>query len=131
MQITFRVAAASALVAAASFVLRADAAPPSQSSDIQLQLADLLFSEGKFLDSLDAYRNALKTASSDSARRPRMGVIASALRVAEFDLARLEGEKLFNADPKGPDSMTLYGDALWSSGLFQEAENKYKDALAA
>jgi tetratricopeptide (TPR) repeat protein len=131
MQTAYRVAAASALVAAASFAIRADVTPPSQASEIQLQLGDLLFSEGKYLDSLDAYRNALKTASFDSARRPRMGVIASALRVAEFDLARLEGEKLFKADPKGPDSMTLYGDALWSSGLFQEAENKYKDALAA
>jgi len=131
MQIAFRVAAVSALVAAASFVLRADTAPPSQSSEIQLQLADLLFSEGKFLDSLDAYRNALKTAPSDAVRRPRMGVIASALRVAEFDLARVEAEKLYQADPKGPDAMTLYGDALWSSGLFQEAEAKYQTALAA
>src|SRR5437899_1772089 len=131
MQTAYRVAAASALVAAASFAIRADVTPPSQASEIQLQLGDLLFSEGKYLDSLDAYRNALKTASFDSARRPRMGVIASALRVAEFDLARLEGEKLYKADPTGPDSMTLYGDALWSSGLFQEAENQYKNALAA
>src|SRR3954454_5398128 len=118
MSTALRVAAVSALVAAASFVVRADA--PSQASDVQLQLGDLLFSEGKYLDSLDAYRNALKTAPPDAARRPRVGVIASALRVAEFDLARDEAEKLFHADPKAPDSMTLYGDALWSSGLFQE-----------
>ena len=131
MQTAIRVAAASALVAAACFAIRADATPPSQASEIQLQLGDLLFSEGKYLDSLDAYRNALKGAPFDSARRPRMGVIASALRVAEFDLARLEGEKLYKADPRGPDSMTLYGDALWSSGLFQEAEDQYKNALAA
>jgi tetratricopeptide (TPR) repeat protein len=131
MRSALRVAAASALVAAASFVIRADATPVSQASEIQLQLGDLLFSEGKYLDSLDAYRNALKTAPADAARRPRVGVIASALRVAEFDLARDEAEKLFHADPKTPDSMTLYGDALWSSGLFQEAEVEYRDALAA
>jgi tetratricopeptide (TPR) repeat protein len=130
MQSAFRVGAASAIVVAASLAIRADVTPPSQASEIQLQLADLLFSEGKFLDSLDAYRNALKTGPTDAARRSRMGVIASALRVAEFDLARAEGEKLYRADPKGPDSITLYGDALWSSGLFQEAENQYKDALA-
>src|SRR6185436_18601992 len=130
MRSALRVAAASALVAAASFAIRADATPPSQAAEIQLQLADLLFSEGKYLDSLDAYRNALKTADFDASRRPRMGVIASALRVAEFDLARVEGEKLFRADPKGPESMTLYGDALWSNGLFQEAEDQYRDALA-
>jgi Flp pilus assembly protein TadD/predicted aspartyl protease len=132
MQSGFRVAAASIIVvAAATLVIRADVTPSSQASEIQLQLADLLFSEGKFVDSLDAYRNALKAAPSDNVRRPRMGVIASALRVAEFGLARDEAEKLYRADPTGPDSMTLYGDALWSSGLFMEAEGKYKDALAA
>jgi tetratricopeptide (TPR) repeat protein len=130
MQRAIRLAATSALVAAAAFVVRADVTPPSAATEIQLQLGDLLFSEGKFLDSLDAYRNALKTAAADECRRPRMGVIASALRVAEFDLARAEGEKLYRADPKSPDSITLYGDALWSSGLFQEAEDQYKNALA-
>ena len=131
MRSAIRVVAASALVAAGSFVLRADTTPPSAASDIQLQLGDLLFSEGKYLDSLDAYRNALKGAPADEARRSRVGVIASALRVAEFDLARTEAEKLYQGDPKGPDSMTLYGDALWSSGLFQEAETEYRDALSA
>jgi tetratricopeptide (TPR) repeat protein len=130
MQRALRVAAASLIVVAASFVIRADT-PSSQASEIQLRLGDLLFAEGKYSDSLDAYRNALKTAPSDSLRRPRVGVIASALRVAEFGLARAEAEKLYEADPKGPEAMTLYGDALWSSGLFQEAETKYRDALAA
>src|SRR3954454_7202537 len=120
----------SAIVAAASLVIRADVPPSSQAVEVQLQLADILFSEGKFLDSLDAYRNALKAAPADNVRRPRMGIIASALRVAEFDLARTEAEKLFTSDPKGPEAMTLYGDALWSMGLFQEAEAKYHDALA-
>src|SRR5438874_2651348 len=131
MRSAFRVAAASALVVAACLVIRADATLPSAASEIQLQLGDLLFSEGKYLDSLDAYRNALKAAPPDAARRPRVGVIASALRVAEFDLARTEAEKLYHADPKSPESMSLYGDALWSAGLFQEAENEYRDALAA
>src|SRR5262245_14682936 len=126
MYTAFRVATVSVFVAAASFVLRADGTASSQASEIQLQLGDLLFGEGRYLDSLEAYRNALKTAPSDSVRRPRVGVIASALRVAEFDLARQEAEKLYQADPKGPDVLALYGDALWASGLFQEAENNYK-----
>jgi tetratricopeptide (TPR) repeat protein len=119
------------MVVAASYVIRADATVSSQASEIQLQLADFLFAEGKYLDSLEAYRNALKTAPPDALRRPRIGVIASALRVAEFGLARIEAERLYKADPTGPEAMTLYGDALWSSGLFQEAEAKYRDALAA
>ena len=74
MQRALRVAAASLIVVAASFVIRADT-PSSQASEIQLRLGDLLFAEGKYVDSLDAYRNALKTAPSDSLRRPRIGVL--------------------------------------------------------
>jgi tetratricopeptide (TPR) repeat protein len=131
MKRAFKVVAASAAVAAASLVIQADSTPSSQASEIQLQLGDVLFSEGRYLDSLDAYRNALKTASADAVRRPRVGVIASALRVAEFDLARQEAQKLHDAEPRNPVSMTLYADALWSSGLFEEAEVLYRDALAA
>jgi predicted aspartyl protease len=96
-----------------------------------VQLGDVLFSEGRYSDALEAYRNALKVAPPDMVRGPRVGIIGSALRIAEFDLARQEAELLFKADPTGPESMSLYGDALWSSGLFQEAEVKYRDALAA
>ncbi|HZT75269.1 MAG TPA: aspartyl protease family protein [Vicinamibacterales bacterium] len=114
---------------AASLVIRADV--QSQSSEIELQLGDLLFSEGKFIESLDAYKSALKTAAPDETRRPRIGVITTALRVAEFDLARTEAEILYRSAPTNPEAMALYGDALWSAGLFPEAEAKYKDALAA
>ena len=131
MHSAIRVAVASAIVATASFIISADTTPASEASEVQLRIGDLLFAEGRFSDSLDAYRNALKTAPPDGTRRPRMGVIASALRVAEFGLARLEAEKLHQSDPKGPDATALYADALWSSGLFQEAESGYRDALAA
>jgi cytochrome c-type biogenesis protein CcmH/NrfG len=116
MRSAYRAVAVSAIVAAASLVIRADVTPPSQAAEVQLQLGDILFSEGRFLDSLDAYRNALKVSPDDNVRRPRMGVIASALRVAEFDLARTEAEKLFTSDPKGPEAMT----ARVVMGLFQK-----------
>ncbi len=131
MHSAIRVAVASAIVATATFLISADSTPASEASEVQLRIGDLLFAEGRFSDSLDAYRNALKTAPADGTRRPRMGVIASALRVAEFGLARVEAEKLHQSDPKGPDATALYADALWSSGLFQEAESGYRDALAA
>jgi Flp pilus assembly protein TadD/predicted aspartyl protease len=117
------------LAAAASLVIRADV--QSHASEIELQLADLLASEGKFSESLVAYRHALEAATPDEARRARVGVISTALRVAEFDLARKEAETLYQAYPGSPEAMALYGDALWSAGLFQEAEGEYKDALAA
>src|SRR6266850_2514523 len=130
MNSAYRAVAVSALVAAASLVITADTTPLSQASEVQLQLGNLLYSEGRYLDALDAYKNALKTAPSDGTRVPRIGVISSALRVAEFDLARHEAEKLVKTDPIGPDAISLYGDALWASGLFDAAETRYRDALA-
>lgn len=129
MRIASRFAAAAVLATAASLVIRADV--QSQSSEIQLQLGDLLYSEGRYVDSLDAYRNALASAPTDATRRPRIGVISSALRIAEFDLARKEAEQLYRSEPKNPEAMALYGDALWSAGLFAEAETEYHDALGA
>src|SRR5438128_741795 len=109
MHSRFRVAMASAIVAAASFVLHADVTPRSQASEIQLRLGDLLYSEGRYSDALEAYRNALKTAPSENVRASRFGVISSALRVAEFDVARKEAEKLSESDPNSPDALSLYG----------------------
>jgi tetratricopeptide (TPR) repeat protein len=126
----FRLAAAAAAVSAATFVIHADATPPSQASEIQLQLGDVLYTEGRYGDALDAYKLALDAAPAGNARAARIGVISSALRVAEFDLARSEAERLSQADPHGPDVMSLYGDALWASGRFEDAEGKYRDALA-
>jgi Flp pilus assembly protein TadD/predicted aspartyl protease len=131
MSTPLRAVAVLATVVAGSLVIRADTAPASFAAEIQLQLGDLLYSEGRFLDSLEAYRNALKGMAPDAVRRPRIGVISSALRVAEFDLARDEAERLFASEATNPEAMALYGDALWASGLFQDAESKYRDALAA
>ena len=63
-------------------------------------------------------------------RQARGGVIQSALRVAEFESAREEAEKLIRESPRAPESLALYGDALWASGLFEQAEAKYQEALA-
>src|SRR5205809_2150597 len=127
----FRLQVRSVLVSAAGLVIRADATPASQASEIQLQLGNLLYSEGRYGEALDAYKNALEATPSAGVRAARVGVISSALRVAEFDLARHEAERLSQSDPRGPDVMSLYGDALWASGLFEDAEGKYRDALAS
>ena len=121
--------AASAVVAAVSLVIHAEGTE-SQSVEIQLQLGNLFFGEGRYQDSLDAYENAVKVAPSDQMRQARGGVIRSSLRVAGFERAREEAEKLIQESPRAPESLALYGDALWASGLFEQAEAKYQDALA-
>lgn len=127
----FRFATTLAIVVAACFVMHADTTPPSQVSEIQLQLGNQFFSEGRYQDALDAYQRALKTAEPGAAARPaRAGVIQSALRVAEFGIARTEAESLVKDQPRNPDSMALYADTLWAAGLFEASEQEYRDALS-
>jgi Flp pilus assembly protein TadD/predicted aspartyl protease len=119
-----------ALCAAASFVIHADATPPSQAAEIQLQLGTMLSAEGRYIEALEAYQHALKTTDTSLLRGAHAGVITSALRVAEFDLARREAEALVKIAPRDASALSLYGDALWASGLFEESEAQYKDALS-
>ncbi len=118
-----------AAVAAATFAIHAEV-PSSHAIDIQLQLGRLLFEDGRYGESLEAYQKALKVADSGCAREARVGVIRSALRVAEFDLARREADTLFKTSPRDADALSLYADSRWASGLFEEAEARYRDALA-
>jgi len=124
-----RAAAVSAIVVAAGFTIHADK-PTSYSTDIQLQLARLFFDDGRYGESLDAYQKALAAEDAPQVRVARVGVIQSALRVAEFATARREAEQLLQSSPHDPEILSLYGDSLWASGLFDDAESKYRDALA-
>lgn len=126
----FRIVASGAVIVAASYVIQADVTPRSQSPEIQLQLGNELLNEGRYMDALDAFKRALAIAPPDKVKTARAGLISAALRVAEFDLARVEAEKLVASAPLSPDAIALHADALWTSGLFQEAEVRYKDALA-
>src|SRR5580765_262468 len=118
------------LCTAVAFVIHADATPPSQAAEVQLQRATMLYAEGRYVEALDAYQNALKTTDTSLLRPARAGVITCALRVAEFDLARHEAEGLVKIAPRDASAVSLYADALWASGLFEEAEVRYRDALA-
>ena len=118
------------LAGVASLGLRADATQTSEIAEIQLQLANELYAEGRYADALDAYQRSVNAAGPDEVRRPRAGLIVSALRVAEFDLARTQAEAHIKASPRDADAIALYADAMWSSGLFEEAEARYEEAVA-
>ena len=106
-----RAAAIISVVGTASFVLRADDALRSQSVEVQLQLGNEFLAEGRYVDSLDAFKRALEVAGPDDLRAARSGVIQAALRVAEFDLARSEAEKLVAECPE----VQLFIDSLKAS----------------
>jgi tetratricopeptide (TPR) repeat protein len=117
-------------LAGLSLVLQADATPQSQSAEIQLQIGHEFMAEGRYADALEAYQLAVKAAPPSEARAPRVGVVQAALRLAEFDVARVEAAALAAAAPADPEAMAIHGDALWASGLFDEAEARYRAALA-
>lgn len=130
MQNGTRLLAVSLILAAATFAIRADTGNSDEAAEIQLQLGRLLFDDGRYQDSLDAYQRALQTDDPARLREARSGVVQAALRVAEFGTARREAENLVTAWPDNPDVLSLYGDALWASGLFDDAEQQYRQALA-
>jgi predicted aspartyl protease/thioredoxin-like negative regulator of GroEL len=62
--------------------------------------------------------------------RARAGKVKTALRIAEYDLAQKEGELLRASAPSDPEVLSLYADSLWSGGLFDEADDVYRQALS-
>jgi len=124
-----RVVAVSAVVVAATLAIRAEA-PQNHATDIQLQLGRLLFEDGRYAESLEAYKKALLPGDPALVREARFGVIQSALRVAEFDIARHEADTLIKDLPGDAAAVSLYADSRWAAGLFAEAEKRYRDALA-
>src|SRR5258706_12332584 len=118
--------AASAFVIAVSLVIHAEGTQ-SQSVEIQLQLGNMFFGEGRYQESLEAYKNAVKVAPPDQVRQARGGVILSSLRVAEFESARAEAERLIRESPPAPESLALYGEALWALARLGPAATKHNE----
>ena len=133
MQMRKRAMGLSAVLVAIAAVLavRSDLTAQSQTAQVQLQLGDQFFSDGRYEDALDAFQRAVSMAVvSADARASRSRVVQAALRVAEFGVARATAEELTRMAPRDPEAIALHGDALWATGLFMEAEVRYRDALA-
>ena len=119
-----------ALVAACTLGLRAAGAISSGDAELQIQLANLLIEETRYPEALGAFERATRADDPLLALRARKGKIKTALRLGEFRMAREEGESLAADAPKDSEALTLYGDALWSAGLFDESDREYRDAMA-
>jgi Flp pilus assembly protein TadD/predicted aspartyl protease len=115
----------------ASVGMGANATPPSHAADVQVYLGRQFLTDGRYQDALQAFRNALQAEPPDVvARAARTGVVQAALRVAEFTVAREAADELSRQAPQDPEVAALHGDALWSAGLFEEAERRYRDAVS-
>ena len=97
---------------------------------LQYQIGTLLFDETRYREAIEAFRKALNTDNKSLQIQARMGVIKTALRLGEFLEAQKEAATLKQQDPKSADVIAMHADALWSAGLFDEAAEEFKDALA-
>jgi Flp pilus assembly protein TadD/predicted aspartyl protease len=96
----------------------------------QFQLATEHFDAARYREAMDAYDAAIAGRDAELATRARKGKIRAALRIAEFELARLEAETLVGAHEKDAEAHTLLGDAMWANGLFDESDAAYRQAIA-
>jgi Flp pilus assembly protein TadD len=131
MRGTLRVPAfAAAAVVACSIVARAVDDLSAIDAELQYQLATVLFEETRYHEAMAAFDKAAKGEDRTLALRARKGKLRSALRVAEFSVARTEADALKRDEPADPEIVTLFGDSLWAGGLFDEADTAYRDAIA-
>src|SRR5690348_5367219 len=117
-----------AALAAAPLTLLAQA-PPNVT--IQLQFARLLMNEARYRDAIDAYRRAVAITTADPAlaSQAHAGLSLALLRTGDFSGARKEAEHARAGTPSSAALESLYADTLWASGLFDEAEQAYEDAM--
>jgi Flp pilus assembly protein TadD/predicted aspartyl protease len=118
------------ITALCTLAISADERTASGDADLQFQLANQLYDENRLQEALRAFDRATQTDDPGLATLARKGKIRTSLRVAEFGMARQEAEKLAGASSADAESLALLGDALWSSGLFDEADRAYSRSLA-
>jgi Flp pilus assembly protein TadD/predicted aspartyl protease len=99
-------------------------------ASLQFQLGTLLFDETRYREALEAFRKAVNADSKTLAVQARIGVVKSALRLGEFIEAQKEATTLKQQDPRNAEVIAVHADALWSAGLFDEADQEFRDALA-
>ncbi|HOC18060.1 MAG TPA: aspartyl protease family protein [Vicinamibacterales bacterium] len=114
-------------VAGLSLTLAARERPTSSIAAAQLGVADVLFSQAEYRAAMRVYLQASLVEDAELRERAREGAIRGALRIGEFGVAATHAAALRSARPADPTALTLSGDALWASGLFDEAEAAYRD----
>ena len=102
-----------------------------EAGEVQVQMAKLLFADGRYIDAFDAFEQA-KTSDDPRIRRQGLtGGVMTALRIGDFSHAYADAQTLMKSGPVDAEVRSLYGDALWAVGLFEESEKAFQDAVAA
>ena len=117
------------LLVALGLFVAVGAISPSDTPEIQLQLGQLLFADGRYSEALTAFEHAAGSTEPAVRVPARIGLVQSALRIGGFQKARSEAVALRAERPADAFALSVYGDAMWSAGLFEEAGQAYQRAL--
>ncbi|MEW6320557.1 MAG: aspartyl protease family protein [Acidobacteriota bacterium] len=120
----------SMVVAATSAIVVGAQGPSARDADVQFQLGNLLYEEARYRDALDAYRQAIDADHSGLSLRARIGFVRTALRLGEFEQAQEAAVALHAQHAGSAEAISMSGDAHWAAGLFDEAEARWREALA-
>ena len=103
----------------------------TDAAEVQLQLAKLLFTDGRYIEAFSAYE---QIKAHDDARIKREALHGQPSRrpcALVISRTRMPTRSSWRASrAEDAESMATYGDALWAVGLFEESEAKFQDALA-
>jgi predicted aspartyl protease len=98
-------------------------------ADLQYQLGSVLLDDSRYREAVEAFERATKTDDAALVMRARKGKIRAALRIAEFAIAQETAESLYAQPNVDAEGIALYGDALWASGRFDDADAAYRRAV--
>ena len=130
MRATIRLVPFAVAVAATISLSPIASAISTEAAQVQLQLADLLFSDGRYVEAFNAYEQVKGHEDSRLKREGLTGSVKSALRLGDFSHAHADAQLLARHAPNNAEAVATYGDALWAVGLFEESEARLNDALA-
>jgi predicted aspartyl protease/Flp pilus assembly protein TadD len=98
-------------------------------AELQYQLGSVLLDDSRYREAVEAFERAEKTDDAALVMRARKGKIRAALRIAEFGVAQEAAESLYAQANVDAEGIALYGDALWASGRFDDADGAYRRAV--
>jgi predicted aspartyl protease len=101
-----------------------------EAAAVQLQMAKLLFSDGRYMEAFDAFEQAKPSQDPRIRREALAGCVTAALRLGDFSHAYADAQTLMKTGVKDAYSVALFGDALWSVGLFEQSEKTFAEATA-
>lgn len=119
-----------AAVAGAGMLAVGAAGPISAvDAELQFQLGSILYNDTRYQEALAAFDLAAASPDRGLSQRARKWKVRTGMVVAEWGMARVEAEQLARELPGNVEVATLRADALWSNGLFDEADAIYRDTL--